>query len=81
MPLPQSLAEVQLIRGGSSLLYGPTSLSYVGVFALAEPGIERHQGKVARLLYYKATYASGAKNLLVYLTADNRVTDYDLVSD
>jgi Fe(3+) dicitrate transport protein len=23
MPLPQSLAEVQLIRGGSSLLYGP----------------------------------------------------------
>jgi Fe(3+) dicitrate transport protein len=39
MPLPQSLAEVQLIRGGSSLLYGPNPAPAVNfVSKRAAPG-------------------------------------------
>jgi Fe(3+) dicitrate transport protein len=41
MPLPQSLAEVQLIRGGSSLIYGPNPAPAVNLVskrpAAAEP--------------------------------------------
>jgi Fe(3+) dicitrate transport protein len=39
MPLPQSLAEVQLIRGGSSLLYGPNPAPAVNLVSKrAAPG-------------------------------------------
>ena len=44
MPLPQSLAEVQLIRGGSSLLYGPNPAPAVNLVSKRpdahQPGAE-----------------------------------------
>ena len=43
-------------------------------------GIERHGGKVARVLAYRAD-GKPERNLLVYLTADGRFTDYDVVDD
>jgi Fe(3+) dicitrate transport protein len=43
MPLPQSLAEVQLIRGGSSLLYGPNPAPAVNLVS-KRPAADRPLG-------------------------------------
>lgn len=54
------------------------SLTFLHEQAVA--GIERHGGKVARVLAYRAD-GKPERNLLVYLTADGRFTDYDVVDD
>jgi len=54
------------------------SLTFLHEQAVA--GIERHGGKVARVLAYRAD-GKPERNLLVYLTAVGLFTDYDVVDD
>jgi CubicO group peptidase (beta-lactamase class C family) len=44
-------------------------------------GIERHDGRVSRVLTYALEPAARPRFLVVYLTADSVVTDFDLVDD
>ena len=57
------------------------TLSFVAAQDVAGRGIERHDGKVARILYYRMTNADGERRLLVHLTADGKVTDVDIVDE
>ena len=42
-------------------------------------GIERHGGPVAKVLLYRMETAGGNRWLLVHVTGDNLITDYDVV--
>ena len=56
-------------------------LSFVAAQDIASRGVERHDGKVARILYYRMMTASGERRLLVHLTSNGSVTDVDLVDE
>ena len=43
--------------------------------------IERHKGKVSRILYYRLMTDKADRGLLIHLTADGLVTDFDIVED
>jgi hypothetical protein len=43
--------------------------------------IERHNGKVSHILHYKLVTDRASRYVLVYLTADGLVTDFDVVDD
>ena len=40
--------------------------------------MERHNGKVARIMYYRMTTGDGERHLLVYLTSEGTITDVDV---
>lgn len=61
-------------------LDGMGALSYIGVEEVAGRGIRRHGNDVARVRYYGLTTDAGPRFVLVHLTADGRVTDFDVVS-
>ncbi|MDV6329988.1 serine hydrolase domain-containing protein [Asticcacaulis sp. 201] len=44
-------------------------------------GIERHGAEVSRVLYYRMNMDKLTGNLLVYVTADGLLTDYDIVDN
>jgi len=62
-------------------LAGMKSFEFLGIEDIAESGIERHGGKVSRILYGKVAMENGSSYVLVHLTADDLVTDIDLVKD
>ena len=68
-------------RGAGGALRGMRDLSFIAVESVAGRGIERHGSPVSRIAYYSLTTESGKHYLLVHLTADNLVTDYDLVDN
>jgi predicted metalloprotease with PDZ domain len=61
-------------------LVGIRSLDYIASQDVAARGIERHGGVVSRILYYKLT-TKRSEYLMVYLTADSLVTDFDYEDD
>jgi CubicO group peptidase (beta-lactamase class C family) len=60
---------------------GLKSLVFLAAQDVTERGIERHEGKVGRILYYKLLTDKAARPILVYLTAEGLVTDEDVVDD
>jgi len=54
-------------------------LTYLGLEEVADRGIRRHGGKVARVRYHRVTTNAGQRYLLVHLTAEGNVTDFDVV--
>src|SRR5579863_1134338 len=48
---------------------------------VAGRGIERHGGVVNRIIYYKLTINNRSEYLMVYLTPDGLVTDFDYADD
>jgi CubicO group peptidase (beta-lactamase class C family) len=56
-----------------------TRATYLGEENVAGRGIRRHGGEVARVRLYRLPTQRGDRYLLVHLTADGLVTDYDLV--
>ena len=60
-------------------LAGMSPLAFLREESVAGRPIERHGGKVDRVLFYQASIAGKPKYLLVYLTADGLFTDYDVV--
>jgi predicted metalloprotease with PDZ domain len=62
-------------------LVGIRSLDYVASQNVDGRGIERHGGVVSRIIYYKLTTNKRSEYLMVYLTPDGLVTDFDYVDD
>jgi uncharacterized protein YkuJ len=58
---------------------GFASLQYVGAQNVQGRNIERHGAKVARVVYYRMMAGAGPALLLVHLTADGTITDFDVV--
>ena len=66
---------------GTTDFLGLRSLSYVTTQEVASSGLERHGTRVARIVYYHVLTDHSPANLLVYLTADGLLTDYDIVDN
>ena len=62
-------------------LIGIQSLDYINSQNVAGRHIERHHGEVSRIGYYKLVTAKKTWYLMVYLTANGLVTDFDYVDD
>jgi hypothetical protein len=63
---------------GSALdsLGAPT---YLGLEEVSGRGIHRHGSDVVRVRYYRVTTSAGQRYLLVHLTAEGSITDFDVV--
>ena len=48
---------------------------------VGDRGLERHGGKVSRVLYYKLVTDKATRYVLIYVTADGLITDEDVVDD
>ena len=76
-----------LTPGARSNLAGAPVREFAGVRAVTFVGsqdvtgrrIERHGGAVVKVLFYRLERAQGNRWLLVHVTADNLITDYDVV--
>ncbi len=66
---------------GAPPLAGLGALAFVAAHDVAGRGVERHGGAVSLVLAYRLTGARSQPFLLVHLTADGLVTDFDLVED
>jgi len=67
--------------GGTPALAGIKSLSFVSAQDVRGRGIERHEGKVGSVLYYKLVTEKAVRYVLIHLTAEGLVTDYDVVDN
>jgi hypothetical protein len=62
-------------------LLGIRSLDYLDSQSVAGRHIERHHGEVSRINYYKLVTEKKTRYLMVYLTDNGLVTDFDYVED
>jgi hypothetical protein len=60
-------------------LAGVRRLTYLSAQDLTGRRIERHGGTVARVLFYRMETTEGDRWLLIHVTSDNLITDYDVV--
>ena len=67
--------------GPTTALAGLRSLRFVAEQDVAARKIERHKGAVSRILYYRLVTDKADRGLLIHLTADGTITDYDIVED
>jgi CubicO group peptidase (beta-lactamase class C family) len=58
---------------------GVGTLTYLSAQDVTGRRIERHGGTVARVLFYRMGTEEGDRWLLVHVTSDNLITDYDVV--
>ena len=56
------------------------SATYIGEENVAGRGIRRHGGEVARVRLYRLRTQNGERYLMVHLTSEGVVTDYDVVA-
>ena len=62
-------------------LAGVRSADYLAEEDVSGRGIERHKNPVSRVLHYRLRRDRGDKNILIHMSADGRVTDFDIVED
>ncbi len=48
---------------------------------VAGRNVERHKGEVSRVLHYRVVKDNGDRFVLVHVTADGLIADYDIVED
>ena len=60
-------------------LAGVRRLIYLSAQDLTGRHIERHGGTVVKVLFYRMETAEGDRWLLIHVTSDNLITDYDVV--
>jgi hypothetical protein len=86
----RALADSTLLTSGAraDLGNGPVadladlrSVTFLTDQDVSSRQIERHKGAVSRILHYRLVTAKGDRGLLVHMSADGLVTDYDLVED
>jgi hypothetical protein len=68
-------------NGGTQDLAHLKSVKFLAERDVSSRQIERHKGKVSRVLHYRIATERPDRGLLVHLTADGRLTDYDIVDD
>jgi CubicO group peptidase (beta-lactamase class C family) len=74
-------ARADFAGGYASPIGRVQSLSLLGSEIVAGRGIERHGGQVAAISYYQVPEDAGGHYVMIYLTADNDVTDFDLIEE
>jgi hypothetical protein len=74
-------AREDYARGPSPELSGIRSISFIAARDVSDRSIERHGGRVARILYCRLLADQATRQVLVYLTADGLVTDQDTVTE
>jgi predicted metalloprotease with PDZ domain len=62
-------------------LIGIRSLDYIASQDVGGRNIERHNGIVNRIVYFKLVTRKATEYLMIYLTSDGLVTDFDYVDD
>jgi hypothetical protein len=67
--------------GKWSEVAGQRGLSYLARESVVGRGIKRHAGTVDMIAYYSMVTDAGRRTLLVYLTRDGKVSDFDVVND
>jgi hypothetical protein len=72
-------ARADLSAGPVRDLAGIRAVTFLSAQDVTGRGIERHGGAVAKVLFYRVETAQGNRCLLVHVTSDNLITDYDLV--
>jgi CubicO group peptidase (beta-lactamase class C family) len=60
-------------------LDGIRSVTYVSAQDVAGRRIERHGGAVASVLFYRVETAQGVRLVMIHVTSDRLITDYDVV--
>lgn len=60
---------------------GMRGLSFINSEDVSGRGIERHGEGVARILYYRLVTDKSSRGSLMYLSAGDQLTDYDVVAD
>jgi hypothetical protein len=73
--------RTEKIVAAMSALAGSRSLRFVADQDVAARKIERHKGAVSRILSYRLVTDKADRGLLIHLTADGTITDYDIVKD
>jgi hypothetical protein len=69
------------LGSGSTDFAGTRSLAFVAAEDVTGRGIERHGAKVSHVLYYRLVMDKQTHNLLVCLTAEGLLADYDIVDN
>jgi CubicO group peptidase (beta-lactamase class C family) len=87
----KAIADSPLLTPGARADFGTGGTSrdlanIESIVFLADPDvsgrkIERHKGDVSRVLHYRLVNDKGDRLILVYVTADGLITDYDIVED
>ena len=62
-------------------LAGLRSVVFLAEEDVSSRRIERHGGAVSRVLHYRLVTDKPDRGLLIHLTSDGRITDYDIVDD
>ena len=62
-------------------LAGLRSVNFLAEQDASGREIERHKGKVRRILHYRLVTDKADRALLIHLTGDGLITDYDIVDD
>jgi CubicO group peptidase (beta-lactamase class C family) len=83
-----SASDLQLLAPGARANFagrqirdfaGVGTLTYLSAQDVTGRRIERHGGTVARVLFYRLGTEEGDRWLLIHVTSDNLITDYDVV--
>jgi Domain of unknown function (DUF3471) len=74
-------AQKAFSRNAWPAVAGYRSVTYLGSTDVAGRGIERHGHAVERVAHYTLSTESGQRGLLVFLTKDGLITDFDDVVD
>lgn len=65
--------------GGGAASTDHTTITFLKAENVAGRGIERHEGRVDQVVHYKLAGGDAPRYVIVHLTADGLVTDYDMV--
>jgi hypothetical protein len=79
LPQLSSGARADLSGTPARQLTGVRGITYVSSQDVTGRRIERHGGAVARVLFYRLDTIQRGRLVLVYVTSDNQITDYDIV--
>ena len=78
---PPAHAPTLATGGPAPDLAGLRSVVFLAEQDVAGRKIERHKGEVSRVLHYRLVTDKADRCVLVHLTADGLITDYDIVED
>jgi hypothetical protein len=81
-PVLTTGARADFGTGGTSRdLADMRSVTFLAEQDVADRKIERHRGDVSRVLHYRLAKDKGDQFVLVHVTADGLITDFDIVED
>jgi CubicO group peptidase (beta-lactamase class C family) len=80
-PMIAGTAKADFAGRAQDVLKGFAGITWLMSEDVSGRGIERHGGTVATVLSYRLNDSKNGAFVLVYLTGDGQVTDYDVVND